>query len=143
MVESSLDARDGAVESSLDAGVGWAWVPTRRRDDAMMCALVVRRLKPGTYEAFRRAWEPAPGEPWHPGLVRTWMARSDDDPNVVATWTVLDLDLEGLDAARDDPEWMRADAQRRVAMAELEEELVISSYFEIMDEILPPTTPGG
>jgi hypothetical protein len=104
----------------------------------MMCAIVVRRLKPGTYEAFRKAWEPEGDEPWLPGLQRTWFARSDDDPNVIATWTVIDLDQNGLDAARDDPRWMDSDAHRRAKMAEFEDELIISSYFEIMEEVSPP-----
>ena len=32
--------------------------PNSRRLDIMMYAMVVRRLKPGAYERFRRAWEP-------------------------------------------------------------------------------------
>ena len=33
----------------------------------MMCAVVVRRLKPDAYEAFRRAWEPLTDDEWPPG----------------------------------------------------------------------------
>ena len=36
-----------------------------RRD--MMCAVVVRRLKPGAYEAFRQAWQPLSESEWPAG----------------------------------------------------------------------------
>jgi hypothetical protein len=104
----------------------------------MMCALVVRRLKPESYDAFRAAWVPEGDDPWHPGLVKVYMARSDDDPDVVATWTLLDLGPDELDEARDDPRWLASDAHRQPRMAELEEELILASYFEVTDELIPP-----
>jgi hypothetical protein len=117
----------------------------RRRDrsteeewDEMMCGLVVRRLKPGSYEEFRRAWEPLNDDEWPRGMTRLWIGRSDDDPDVVATWGVFELDADGLDALRDDPAWMAAESQRMQRMAEYEEELVISSFFEITEEVIPP-----
>ena len=70
----------------------------------MMCGLVVRRLKPGSYEEFRRAWEPLSEDEWPRGMTRLWIGRADDDPDVVATWGVFELDQEGLDELRDDPQ---------------------------------------
>jgi hypothetical protein len=106
----------------------------------MMCALNVRRLKPGTYDQFRRAWEPERAEDWPRGLTRTWIARNDDDPDIVATWSLFDLDAAGVEELREDPTWLRADAARLERIAEFEVELVASGFFEVLEEVVPPTT---
>ena len=72
----------------------------------MMYAMVVRRLKAGAYEHFRRAWEPDSLEHWPAGMTKIWIARSEDDPDVIATWSLFELDQAGYEALRDDPEWM-------------------------------------
>jgi hypothetical protein len=112
--------------------------PRRRRFEAMMCGLVVRRLKPGSYEEFRRAWEPLSDDEWPRGMTRLWIGRSDDDPDVVATWGVFELDQEGLDELRDDPAWMAAEHRRMERMGRYEEELVLSTFLELMEEVVPP-----
>jgi hypothetical protein len=104
----------------------------------MMCAVVVRRLKPGSYEDFRKAWEPLSDDEWPAGMTRLWIGRSEDDPDVVATWGIFDVDEAGLDALRDDPTWMASEARRLERMAEYQSELVISSYFEVAEEVVPP-----
>jgi hypothetical protein len=87
----------------------------------MMCAVVVRRLKPDSYEEFRRAW---------------------DDPDVVATWGLFDLDEFGLEDLRNDPAWMAAEGRRLERMARYQEELVVSSYFRVAEEVVPPAARG-
>jgi hypothetical protein len=104
----------------------------------MMCAVVVRRLVPGSYDDFRRAWEPLTDDEWPAGMTRLWIGRSEDDPDVVATWGLFELDEAGLDAMRDDPAWMAAEARRMERMAPFEAGLVISSYFEVAEEVVPP-----
>ena len=69
----------------------------------MMCAVVVRRLKPDSYEEFRRAWEPLSDDEWPRGMTRLWIGRGEDDPDVVATWGLFDLDEFGLEELRNDP----------------------------------------
>ena len=83
----------------------------------MMCAVVVRRLTPGSYEEFRRAWEPLNDSEWPQGMTRLWIGRSEDDPDVVATWGLFELDEAGLEAMRDDPDWMTAENRRLERMA--------------------------
>ena len=104
----------------------------------MMCAVVVRRLKPGSYEAFRSAWEPLSDSEWPRGMTRLWIGRSEDDPDIVATWSLFDLDPAGLDAMRDDPAWLAAENRRMERMAPHEEELITSSYFRVAEEVVPP-----
>jgi hypothetical protein len=111
----------------------------------MMCALVVRRLKPGTYESFRRAWEPLSDDEWPRGMTRLWIGRAEDDADVVATWGLFDLDEAGLDELRDDPAWMAAESRRLERMAPYEEELITSSFFQVAEEVVPPAArpPGA
>ena len=104
----------------------------------MMCAVVVRRLKPGAYDAFRQAWQPLSESEWPAGMTRLWIGRAEDDPDVVATWGLFDLDEAGLEAMRDDPAWMAAESRRMERMAPHQEELVISSYFHVAEEVVPP-----
>jgi hypothetical protein len=105
----------------------------------MMCAVVVRRLKPEAYEDFRSAWEPLNDSEWPQGMTRLWIGRSDNDPDVVATWGLFELDETGLDAMRDDPAWMAAENRRLERMAPHQEELIISSYFQVVEEVVPPS----
>ena len=95
----------------------------------MMYGMVVRRLKPGAYEHFRRAWEPDSLEHWPAGMTRIWIARSEDDPDVIATWSLFELDEAGYEALRDDPEWMSAELGRVERMSEFEAELLASGFF--------------
>jgi len=104
----------------------------------MMCAVVVRRLKPGSYEDFRRAWEPLNDSEWPQGMTRLWIGRSEDDPDVVATWGLFELDEAGLEAMRDDPDWMAAENRRLERMAPHQKELLTSSYFQVLEEVVPP-----
>ena len=104
----------------------------------MMCGLVVRRLKPDSYDAFRRAWEPESDAEWPRGMTRLWIGRADEDPDVVATWGLFELDAAGLDELRDDPGWRAAEARRLQRMGAYQEELIVSSYFEVAEEVIPP-----
>jgi hypothetical protein len=104
----------------------------------MMCALVLRRLKPGAYDRFREAWEPLSDDEWPRGMTRLWIGRADDDPDVVATWGLFELDEAGLDELRDDPAWMAAESRRMERMAPHEEELMASGFFHVVEEVVPP-----
>ena len=71
-------------------------------------------------------------------MTRLWIGRADDDPDVVATWGVFELDQEGLDALRDDPHWMAAESRRMERMGRYEEEFVMSTFLELVEEVVPP-----
>ena len=71
-------------------------------------------------------------------MTRLWIGRSDDDPDVVATWGVFELDQEGLDELRDDPSSMAAEHRRMERMGRYQEELVLSTFLELMEEVVPP-----
>ena len=104
----------------------------------MMCAVVVRRLKPGAYDAFRQAWEPLSDDEWpardDAAVDRPCRGRLGRGGNVGP----VRARRRGLEAMRDDPAWMAAESRRMERMAPHQEELVISSYFHVAEEVVPP-----
>jgi hypothetical protein len=51
---------------------------------------------------------------------------------------VFELDQDGLDELRDDPQWMAAESRRMERMGRYEEELVMSTFLELVEEVVPP-----
>jgi hypothetical protein len=70
-----------------------------REEIAMICALTVRKLKPGTFEQFRQAFtEDFPDAPPE-GFVRFNMVRNAEDPDEVISFGFFDGTPEQLRAA--------------------------------------------
>jgi hypothetical protein len=101
----------------------------------MMCAVAVRRIKPGSYDAFRQAWQ---HDPWLPRYEKALVMRNEDSPDQVLTMAFFDGTQEEYDAARDDPATMRAEEARLHRIAEFEERVLLSGVFELVEEVLPP-----
>lgn len=97
----------------------------------MLCALSVRKLKPGAYEDFRRAWEP---EEFPEGFTRAYHIRSTEDENQVVSFGFYEGTMEDLDAIRD----RQKEQQRQERMAEFIESTVIDGMFEVVDEVTAP-----
>jgi hypothetical protein len=92
----------------------------------------VRRIKPGTYEEFRRVWEP---DPWYPGLKRVLISRGDEDADEVMTVGYFDLSLEEFDKLRDNPDFLAQEEQRLRAMSEFEVSLRMSEVYVVQEDI--------
>lgn len=101
----------------------------------MLLTVTVRRLNPGTYEAFRDAVLP---DPWPPILKRIQVLRSQEDPDEVCTLGFLDVSAEGLEALRDTPEFLVSEAQRLERVAAFADDVVVNEVFELVDELAPP-----
>jgi hypothetical protein len=106
-----------------------------RRKTLMMCAMAVRQIKPGSYEAFRKAWM---HDPWLPRYDRALVLRNPDDDDHVMTIAFFDGTAEEYEAARDEPATMRAEEQRLHRIAEVEERVVLSGVYKLVEEVLPP-----
>ena len=100
----------------------------------MLCMLTVRRLKPDAEDAFRDAWAP---EHWHSRMVRAYHLRSEDDPQQVITLGFFEGSQEELDAMRDDPAWMSGEERRLKRIAPLEESVLLSGVWNVVQEIDP------
>jgi hypothetical protein len=100
----------------------------------VICTLTARRLKPGAYDAFRRAWDPMRGDPdalrqW----VRVYHCRDVSDPDVVISFGLFDGSLEQLREAQ--ARLGRASQVERVEPHV--EHLLLDGSFEIVEELSP------
>jgi hypothetical protein len=101
----------------------------------MMCAVAVRQITPESYDRFRRAWQ---HDPWLPRYERALIMRREGSPDQVLTMAFFDGTREEYEAARDEPETMAAEERRLHRIAEVEEEVLLSAVFELVEEVRPP-----
>jgi hypothetical protein len=98
--------------------------------------LTVRRLKAGTYEQWRKAWDD-PNDPdalWMDGE-QAYIARSVRDPDVVVAFALFPGDLEELSRLREDPEVERKLQKRSEAISEFTEEVLSDDTYEILEVV--------
>ena len=100
----------------------------------MMCLITVRQLKPGHYEDFRAAWQP---DPWPPQLSHVEVMRNDENPDEVITIGYVDATPDELEAMRDDPQVLAAEALRLERIAPFEERVLVNSIFELVEDVRP------
>jgi hypothetical protein len=99
----------------------------------MLVALSIRRLKPGHYEDFRRAWEP---DEFPPPLTKAYHARRLDNPDEVVSFGLLDVDHDDIERVRATIAETGEDG-RQAAMAEHVEELLVDTVYEVVEEVVP------
>ena len=98
----------------------------------MLVALTVRRLKPGTYEEFRKAWQPETPPP--EGWVRVYHVRNTADEDEVISFGFFDGTMEELRASQGDEDY---EALRRRTAA-FEESIGADGVYEVLEELTPP-----
>ena len=101
----------------------------------MMCALAVRQIKPDSYDRFRTAWQ---HDPWLPRYEKALVLRREGVPDQVLTMAFFDGTREEYEAARDDPATMANEEARLSRIAEVEERVLLSAVFELVEQVLPP-----
>jgi heme-degrading monooxygenase HmoA len=97
----------------------------------MIVMFTARRLKPGAWEQFRRAWDPADAMP--PGFQRAYHARNIRDADEVISFGLFDMSLDDYHrwrAERDADEMQRVD--RVSAFVEHEP---VSGVYEVIDAV--------
>ncbi len=97
----------------------------------MIIMFTARRLKPGAWEQFRRAWDP--GEERPPGFQRAYHARNIRDEDEVISFGLFDM-------AMDDYRRWRAEAdaqeiQRVDRVSAFVENEHVSGVYEVIDEV--------
>ncbi len=97
----------------------------------MLVFLTARRLKPGSFDQFRQAWEP---DVWPEKFVRAYHVRNLDDPDEVISFGFYDSSADEFRA--EDP---RGDQQaaREARMAPFVESESVDGIFEVIDEVRP------
>jgi heme-degrading monooxygenase HmoA len=97
----------------------------------MIVMFSARRLKPGAWEQFRRAWDPGGAMP--PGFQRAYHARSIRDEDEVISFGLFDMSEEEYRSWRE-----AADAeenQRVDALSQFVENEYVAGVYEVVDVV--------
>jgi hypothetical protein len=97
----------------------------------MIVMFTARRLKPGAWEQFRRAWDSGDGRP--PGLQRAYHARNIRDEDELISFGLFDMteeDYRRWRAGADAQENQRVDHMSAFVQNEY-----VSGVYEVIDEV--------
>jgi heme-degrading monooxygenase HmoA len=97
----------------------------------MIVMFTARRLKPGAWEQFRRAWDP--GDALPPGFRRAYHARNIRDEDEVISFGLFDMSIDDYRRWRSDAD---ADETARVdRLSAFVENEHVSGVYEVIDEL--------
>ena len=97
----------------------------------MIVMFSARRLKPGAWEQFRRAWDPGVEPP--PGLKRAYHARNIRDEDEVISFGLFDMTKDDYHAWRSEAD---AEENRRVdQLSQFVENEHVSGVYEVIDTV--------
>lgn len=97
----------------------------------MHAALTVRKLKPGTYEDWRKAWEP---DEWPEGVQKAYILRNVNDPDEIIAFGFYDVDLA---RQRSEPEMQASERKRVERMAQYVDSTGADRLYEVIEEAQP------
>lgn len=100
----------------------------------MLCFLTARRLKSGTFDAFRKAWEP---DEWPPQFVRAYHVRDLSDENIVVSFGLFAGTAEDYRQLRTNERAGKVEDLRQRKMSEFVDQTVLDGVFEVIDEVTP------
>ena len=95
---------------------------------AKWVALTARKLKPGTYEDWRQAWES--GET--PEGVNAYICRNVKNPDEIVAFGILETTAENLQSLQPSRETEEA---RKAAMAPHVESISTDGLYEVIEEV--------
>ena len=97
----------------------------------MIVMFTARRLKPGAFENFRRAWDP--GEQKPPGFQRAYHARNIRDEDEVISFGLFDVTKDQYHEWRGQAE--QEENQRVDALSAFVENEHVSGVFEVIETV--------
>jgi hypothetical protein len=98
----------------------------------MHVALTVGKLKPGSDDEWRKAWDP--GGEWPEGSRRAYILHNLSDPNEIIAFGMFEGDME---ARRADPSFAETQRKRFEAMATHVQSTGADGLYEVIEEITP------
>jgi hypothetical protein len=93
--------------------------------------LTVRRLKSGSYDDWRKAWQP---DTWPEGSVKAYILRNINDPDEVIAFGFYEGDVASL---RDQPDFSERQRTRFDRMAPYVESTGADGVYEVVEEVSP------
>ena len=103
----------------------------------MLCFLTHRRIKPGTFEQFRAAWQPDNIERFDElGIMeRIYHARSLENPDEIVSFGLADIGLDDLPRLREALGGEDGEKRRQQAMSPYVLWTGVDAVFEVVEEI--------
>ena len=99
----------------------------------MLVMFTARRLKPGAWEQFRRAWDP--GEEKPPGFRRAYHARNIRDEDEVISFGLFDMGIDDYRRWREEAD--AQETQRVDHMSAFVENQHVSGVYEVVEDYQP------
>jgi heme-degrading monooxygenase HmoA len=100
----------------------------------MIVMFTARRLKPGAWEQFRRAWDPA-DEAIPPGFQRAFHARNIRDEDELISFGLFDMSEDEYRTWRAEAD--AAENQRVDRLSPFVEHEPVSGVYEVIDTLEP------
>jgi heme-degrading monooxygenase HmoA len=97
----------------------------------MVVMFTARRLKPGAFEQFRRAWDPGQEKP--PGFQRAYHARNIRDEDEVISFGLFDMTLDEYHRWRGEAD--AAENTRVDALSAFVENEHVSGVYEVVEVV--------
>jgi hypothetical protein len=95
----------------------------------MIVMFTARRLKPGAWDQFRRAWDPADAVP--PGLQRAYHARNIRDEDELISFGLFDMTVDEYRTWRAEAD--AAETRRVDRLSAFVEHEYVSGVYEVID----------
>ena len=95
----------------------------------MIVMFTARRLKPGAWDDFRRAWDPSGEAP--PGLQRAYHARNIRDEDELISFGLFDMSKDDYHRWREEAD--AAENQRVDRLSAFVEHEHVSGVYEVID----------
>ena len=97
----------------------------------MIVMFTARRLKPGAWEQFRRAWDPGDSRP--PGFQRAYHARNIRDEDEVISFGIFDMTIDDYRRWREEAD--ERETARVSKLSAFVENEYVSGVYEVIDEL--------
>jgi heme-degrading monooxygenase HmoA len=97
----------------------------------MIVMFSARRLKPGAWDQFRRAWDPGEAKP--PGFQRAYHARNIRDEDEVISFGLFDMSEDEYHAWRASAD--AEETQRIDGLSAFVENEYVSGVYEVVDTV--------
>lgn len=97
----------------------------------MQAFLTVRRLKPGSYDEWRQAWEP---DNWPEGSAKAYILRNLNDPDEVIAFGFFEGEIASL---RNQPDFRDQQEARFERMAPHVESTGADGVYDVVEEVSP------
>jgi heme-degrading monooxygenase HmoA len=97
----------------------------------MLVLMSARRLKPGAFDQFRRAWDPGGERP--PGFQRAYHAQNVRDEDEIISFGLFDTTLEEMRTWRAEHE--TDELKRQDAMGAFVENIHTEGIYEVVEEV--------